>query len=271
MPDGDRDFVGSIPQIYDDLLVPLIFEGYAVALAKKVLACQPARILETAAGSGVVPRALAPHLPQTTQYVATDLHQAMLDHAISRMPPLSNVSWQTADAMALPYQDASFDVAICQFGVMFFPDRVASYREIARVLSSNGTWIFAVWDDVESNEFAQTVTNAAATVFPENPPTFLPRVAYGYHDTEAIRHELTEAGFSNVRIETVAHLSVAESARVPAVAYCQGTPLRNEIEDRNPELLAKTTEVATEHIVERFGAAEVSGKIRAHIISAVKA
>jgi len=270
MTDSDKDFVGSIPEIYDAYLVPLIFESYAEDLAARVIALDPESVLETAAGSGVVTRALASRLPTSSRYTVTDLNQPMLDHAAGMQGPDERITWQQADALNLPFEDALFDAVVCQFGVMFYPDRAASYAEACRVLKPGGSLIFNVWDRIETNEFADVVTAAAAEIFPDDPPQFLPRTPHGYYDEALIREELQAAGFAEVEYESLDATSSAPSPRHPAVAYCQGTPLRNEIEERNADLLDQVTDRATEAIAERFGSGQVSARIRGHIITATR-
>lgn len=189
----DRLFAGSIPEVYDQYLVPLIFEGYAVDLAARVEATRAARVLEIAAGTGVVTRAMAKVMP-ATEIIATDLNQPMLDYAATRTAAHS-VRWRQADATALPFDDASFDAVVCQFGVMFFPDRVAAYREAWRVLSPGGHFMSNTWDRIEENDIPMTVSDAVASLFPSDPPSFLRRTPHGYHDLKKIRGEVATAGF----------------------------------------------------------------------------
>ena len=270
MTERDKDFIGSIPEIYDAYLVPLIFEFYARDLAERVAALDPASVLETAAGSGVVTRALVSALSSEAKYTVTDLNEPMLDHAASKQAADSRITWQQADAMALPFDDESFEVVVCQFGVMFYPNRMAGYSEAYRVLKPGGALVFNVWDRIETNEFAHVVTAAAASVFPENPPLFLPRTPHGYQDESLIRKELVEAGFADVDYDSLDAISSAPSPGHPAIAYCQGTPLRNEIEERDATLLEHVTERATEAISDCFGTGSVSAKMRGHIITALR-
>lgn len=268
MAESDKVFAGSIPQFYDTLMVPLIFQEYAADTAALVASFSPGAVLETAAGSGVVTRLLAPQLKPDARYVVTDLNQAMLDYAITRQEPDSRITWRQADALALPFEDASFDVVCCQFGAMFFPSRVAGYAEARRVLRPGGRFVFAVWDRIEDNAFADDVTNAVATLFPNDPPRFLARTPHGYHDVALIRDDLHRAGFTDIHIDTRAKLSRSPSARDAATAYCQGTPLRNEIETRDASLLPLATDRAAEAIARRHGPGPVAGKIQAHLIVA---
>jgi ubiquinone/menaquinone biosynthesis C-methylase UbiE len=254
--------------MYDTYLVPLIFEAFAADLARRTARARPRSVLETAAGSGVVTRALAPLLGEQARYVVTDLNQPMLDHAASRQEPDARIEWQRADALDLPFADATFDAVCCQFGVMFFPDRVAGYAEARRVLKAGGRFLFSVWDRIEENAFAHIVTEALAEVFPQDPPRFLARTPHGYHDVGLIRDELERAGFSDIAIDTVDEVSRAPSSHHPAIAFCQGTPLRNEIEARDASLLDHATDCATTAITRRCGAGEVAGKIRGHVITA---
>jgi ubiquinone/menaquinone biosynthesis C-methylase UbiE len=269
VPESDKIFAGSIPEIYDSCLVPLIFEAFAQDLAERAAALAPGSVLETAAGTGVLTRALAAKLGPDARYVATDLNQPMLDYAASRQGADGRITWRRADALSLPFDDASFDVVCCQFGVMFFPDRSAGYEEARRVLKPGGSLLFNAWDRIEDNEFANLVTEAAAAVFPDDPPRFLARIPHGYHDISLIRDELLKAGFSRISLSTLEETSCAPSPRHVAIAYCQGTPLRSEIEARDASLLDLVTDRATAAVASRHGNGPVAGKIRGHVIMAV--
>ena len=268
MSAGDKAFTGSIPENYDRNMVPLIFESYAQDMAQRATALAPKAVLETAAGSGVVTRALTAKLSADISYVATDLNQSMLDYAATRQNADSRISWRQADAQALPFEDGTFDLVCCQFGAMFFPDRPSGYREAKRVLKPDGTFLFSVWDRIEENVFADDVTSALATFFPNDPPRFLARTPHGYHEVAVIRSDLARAGFSEVTIETVAAESRAASALDVATAYCQGTPLRNEIEARGSDKLTAATDHAAAAIAKRHGNREIAAKISAHVIMA---
>jgi ubiquinone/menaquinone biosynthesis C-methylase UbiE len=268
MLEADKLFAGSIPENYDRYMVPLIFEAYATDIARRAAFLSPNAVLETAAGSGVVARALAPRLLEGADYTVTDLNQPMLDYAASRQPPDTRIKWRQADALALPFEDAAFDLVCCQFGAMFFPDRTSGYREARRVLKPGGHFLFSVWDRIEENVFADDVTNALARIFPDDPPRFLARTPHGYHDTALIRSELEAAGFSRVVIETRAEQSRAASPRIPAVAYCQGTVLRDEILARDAEKLEFATGYSASAIADRHGSGEIAAKIQAQIILA---
>jgi ubiquinone/menaquinone biosynthesis C-methylase UbiE len=263
---SDKVFAGSIPALYDTHLVPLIFEPYAADLAARLASRPLARVLEIAAGTGVVTRAMATALPEAVSIVATDLNQAMIDHAAARGTKRP-VMWRQADAMALPFEDGAFDAVVCQFGVMFFPEKWVAYTEVRRVLKSGGDFMFNVWDKIEENEFADVVTTALTTPFPEDPPRFLARTPHGYYDQETIERDLAQGGFTaSPEIITLEARSRAASFRIPAIAYCQGTPLRHEIEARNPSRLGEATDIAAEAIAQRFGRGAVDGKIQAHVV-----
>ena len=268
--DSDQVFAGSIPDVYETYLVPLIFQPYADDLAGRVALVQPAVVLEVAAGTGVVTRAMASRLPPTTAITATDLNQPMIDYAAA-LGTDRPVRWRQADGLDLPFDDSSFDAVVCQFGAMFFPDRVTAYRECHRVLRSGGSLLFNVWDRIEDNEFAAVVTDAVAAVFSDDPPRFLARTPHGYHDTEVVRADLTRAGFTSMlQIDTIEARSRAASCTAPAIGFCQGSPLRNEIEARDASRLAQATAAAAAAIGDRFGQSDIDGKIQAHVITAVK-
>ena len=270
MSSADKVFAGSIPAIYEKCMVPMIFEPYAQELAGRVAGLSPGKVLEIAAGTGVVTRAMATRLGGTAEIVATDLNQPMLDMAAGLMPAGANVTFRQADALALPFDDARFDVAVCQFGVMFFPDKPLGYREVLRVLKPGGTYLFAVWDRIEANEFVTVVRDVLTRRFPGDPPKFMERVPHGYHDTGAILGALREAGFSDAVAETVRKTAHAHSALTAATGYCQGNPLSAEIEAREPGGLPAVTEAVAEALSKRFGAGDIEGGISAQVITARK-
>ncbi len=269
MRETDKLFEGSVPETYDRFLGPLLSEPYARDLAARIAALAPARVLETAAGTGVATRALARALPAGATIVATDLNRPMLDLAAARMET-AEVTWQQADALALPFGDGAFDAVVCQFGAMFFPDRAAAYREARRVLRRGGWFVLSVWDRIGRNELAHLVDEAVAAQFPEDPPRFLAQVPYGYHDADAIIDELRAAGFVEVAVETVARRGRAPSPLHPAVGFCQGTPLRAEIEARAPGRLGGVTDEAARAVAARFGDGPVDSGMQAHVIVATR-
>ena len=269
MAESDKVFAGSIPELYDRLLVPLIFEPYARDLAERVAQTSPSRVLETAAGTGVVTRALAARLPAHATITASDLNQPMLDRAATRLRD-DRIAWRQADALALPFADQGFDAVACQFGVMFFPDKGRGYAEARRVLKPQGRFLFNVWGAIADNEFADLVTEAVAGLFPADPPRFLARTPHGYHDVKQIRADLAAAGFASSTVETVDAVSRAASPRDVAVAFCQGTPLRNDIETRAAARLEEATQAAADALARRYGSGPLEGRIRAHVITAVR-
>jgi SAM-dependent methyltransferase len=266
----DTAFTGSVAQLYESHLVPLIFEPYAVDMAKRVAARKPRRVLELAAGTGVVTRNLAVLLDAACEIVATDLNTAMLEEA-ARIGTARPVKWRQADAMQLPFDDGSFDVVCCQFGAMFFPDRGHAFAETRRVLRPGGLFVFNVWDTIETNEFADAVTFAAGNVFPDDPPRFLARTPHGYHDERRVAHDVAAGGFEAApSIERIAFTSRAVSPRVPAIAYCHGTPLRGEIEARDAGGLERTTRAAEQELARRFGDGPIEGRIKALVVSVTR-
>lgn len=268
MSDTDKVFAGSVPKLYDDYLVPLIFSVYADDLARRVAALSPSDLLEIAAGTGAVTRAVAAQLSSSARYVATDLNEPMLAVAKQRQGDDPRMTWRQADALALPFDDAAFDVVCCQFGAMFFPDRSKGYAEAKRVLKPKGTYLFSVWDRIEDNVFADDATITLGKMFPDNPPLFMARTPHGYHDKAIIRADLERAGFTDISIETLTATSRGPSADYVAIAYCQGTPLRGEIEARDASKLKAATDAVAEAIRKRHGSGPVEAKIQALVITA---
>jgi SAM-dependent methyltransferase len=260
----DTQFAGSIPEYYHRCLGPFLFEPYAADLAARAAALRPGRILETAAGTGIVTAALVRALPEA-EIIATDLNPDMLRVAGGKLVS-PRVTFAPADAQALPFADGAFDLVVCQFGAMFFPDRIGAYREARRVLRPGGTFLFNVWDRLDANPASQAVADAVAALFPDDPPGFIGRVPFGYHDKARIEADLRAAGFTEVEAETVAKRSRG-GARELAPGLCEGSPLRAEIEARAPERLAEATEAAVAALVERCGD-PVDAAMSAHVFSA---
>jgi len=268
-PGTDTAFTGSVAAFYERYMVPLIFEPYAVDLASRVAGFGPQRVLEVAAGTGVLTRQLAVMLDEGARIVATDLNPAMVEEA-ARIGTARDVEWRQADAMQLPFESGSCDAVVCQFGVMFFADRIHALAEMRRVLRPEGLLAFNTWGSIEANEFADAVTDALATVFPDDPPRFMARTPHGYHDPARIARDLAGAGYArDPTIETVAFTSRAATARIAAVAYCQGTPLRGEIEARDPAALERATLAAEAELVRRFGDRSIEGRIEALVVTVV--
>lgn len=263
----DSAFKGSIPTLYEQYLGPLMFEPFAQDLAGRLTDITEGRIVETAAGTGIVTRAMAKTLPPQVEITATDLNQAMLDHAQPRLQA-PNVRWLQADAQALPFESSSFDAVVCQFGVMFFPDKLSGYREALRVLKPGGRFLFNVWNSLDLNPVSRIVSETVAKAFPDDPPRFIARVPFGYFDPDRIRGEVQQAGFENVEIDVVDKVSRAPSPREPAIGLCQGTPLRAEIEARAPERLDEIIAGTTEALSGYFGTASFENRMSAVFVTA---
>jgi ubiquinone/menaquinone biosynthesis C-methylase UbiE len=265
----DAKFAGSIPELYERYLVPLLFEPYAEDLARRLSDLQQGTLVEVAAGTGVVTRALRRALPSDVRIVATDLNEGMLKIA-ARGTSAPSVSFQQADAQQLPFADGSADAIVCQFGMMFVPDKSAAQREAARVLVPGGRFVFNVWDRLANNEVSLVVTRAVEGLYPQDPPRFFERTPFGYFDAAVIRAELQAAGFQRIEIDTVEQVSQAPSAEHVAIGLCQGTPLRGEIEARNPQGLAAATAAVTNALQARFGAGPFENRMSALVATAYR-
>ena len=263
----DSLFVGSIPELYDRLMVPMLFSPYAVDLANRLAVLHPEVVLETAAGTGAVTREVLARLTATAHIVASDVNPDMLTRAQSNVSD-PKITWAHADAMALPFDAASFDAVLCQFGVMFFPDRVQAYREALRVLKPGGTFLFNVWDSVAHNDFVRVASAELARIFPTDPPVFMERTPHGYFDLARIDADLRLAKFAEITIDPVTMISRAGSAIDAAMAYCQGTPLRGEILARGPDRLAEVTQKIAQALSREFGTGAIAGNVQAYVITA---
>ena len=259
------NFSASIAATYRQYMVPMLFEPYARALARRFAGTE-GHLLETAAGTGIVTRQLAT-ISNRLKIVATDLSPAMLEVARAEVPS-PNVEWLAADAGALPFANESFDAVVCQFGAMFFPDKPKAFGEAARVLRVDGRCVLAVWDRIGENEITSAVVEAVGALFPGDPPRFLSNVPHGYFQRVQIEADLRQGGFRDVTFETVALRSLAASAADAAVALCAGTPLRNELEARAPDRLASVIDDVTASLQRRFGDGPIDAKMQALFVEA---
>ncbi|MGA8846291.1 MAG: methyltransferase domain-containing protein [Nocardioides sp.] len=258
--EDDRAFIGTVPDLYEALMVPMIFEQGAADLAQEIAALDPSDLLEIAAGTGVLTRAVVARCPGA-RIVATDLNEPMLAIAARTVPEGSNVVWKCADAQQLELADDSFDVVACQFGVMFFPDRPQAFAEARRVLRDGGTYALNTWDSLATNDFARVITEALVAAAPQEPLLFMERTPHGLHDEELLRSELAGVGFSSVTCEWVEGVSRSTAADA-ALAYCQGTPMRGML-DAHSSLDPETgTRLGAEALLARYGPGPIEGRIR---------
>ena len=265
MTSSDSVFSGSIPALYDRMLVPMLFAPWADDLTERVAALGPHDLLEIAAGTGVVTERLARALPHAN-IVATDLNPAMLDEARRHAAP---VTFQAADAQALPFADASFDLVACQFGVMFYPDRPAAQREARRVLRPAGHYLFSVWDSIDRNPASQAISDALASLFPDDPPRFLDRTPFGHHDTAVLTRELREAGFVRVEVASLVKRHGRVSARDAAEGLCRGSPLAAEIAAHGPDAMDRAVEAAARALAPLLdGDGKLDAPMAAHVLTA---
>ena len=268
MTGTDTIFAGSIPGIYDRYMVPLIFQPYAQLAAERARVLHPRRILETAAGTGVLTEALLNVLPDA-KIIATDLNQPMLERAMSRLRS-SDIRFLQCDALSLPFDDGCFDLVACQFGVMFFPDKVQANREARRVLRDRGTYLLLIWNSIDANLATKVAGRAVADLFPDNCAAFYERVPFRYFDTARIEDDLRAAGFAGIEIETVELRSRAASAHDAAIALTQGTPMRSEIEKEGEGALALATDAASAALCQFESAQGFDAPMSAHIVTATK-
>jgi len=267
---GADGSVASLFDVYDELLVPLIFQSYADALVARLADVRTGSVLEIAAGTGAVTRPLAAALPAEISITATDLVPGMIARA-ERVGTARPVTWQQADAMALPYDDESFDVVVCQFGVMFLTPKADAFAEVRRVLRPGGRFLFSVWDRLEANEVPAAVCDIVKGLFTDNPPDFLERTPYGYHDPEAIVADLRAGGFdAPAAVEAIEHRSAPMGPVEVATAVCAGTPMRNEIEGQAAGRLGDVIAATAAALADRYGPGDLTGPTRARFVAVVR-
>ena len=250
MPDVNARFEGSIPELYDRHLGPVIFEPYAADLARRMSADGAGPVLEIACGTGILTARLHARLSPAVHLVATDLNEAMIDHARSRLKGVERIEWRSADAAALPFANAAFAAAACQFGLMFVPDKAAAFREAQRVLVDGGLFAFNVWDSLAHNPFGRIAHETIGSFFRTDPPNFY-QVPFGFHDTEVLRHLLQANGFVDISLDRVALETRSPSAHSFAMGLVKGNPVRIAIEERGIDLDTIVDAVAAALV--RFG------------------
>lgn len=268
MLEQELRFTGSVPQNYDHLMVPMLFRPYAEELARRASAFAPRRIVETAAGTGALTGALSAALPDA-EIVATDLNQPMLEVAEARLHS-PRIVFVAADAQQLPLPSGQFDLVVCQFGAMFFPDRVKAHGEARRLLKSGGRYLLAIWDRIERNPLTQAAQQALIDCFPKDPPLFMKEGPFGYHDTHSIESDLHEAGFHSVEIETVTLPSRSPSARDAATALFYGSPMGVEVEERETGSSERVFAKLTQALRSFEGSNGIDTSMAAHIVTATQ-
>ena len=266
MSSGDVAFVGSVPEVYDRYMGPMIFEPYAVDIAGRVPP-DASKVLEIACGTGISTRAIRNALSAPARLIATDLNQEMINRARSKFTAIENVELRQADATSLPFPDASFDTIVCQFGMMFFPDKDAALQEVRRVLRPGGMFLFSVWDRLEKNEISLAVHEAFQSFYPDDPPRFY-CVPFGLHDTWLIHSMLEAHAFTDIHWSTVQKTSVSPSAQNAAAGLVEGTPVIGQIAERGAERLPDLLREVAEEIRRRFGDHPVTTKMQALVWSA---
>ena len=251
-----------MPEAYDRLLAPSVFRPFAVDLAERAARLQPGRVLEIAAGTGVLTSELVEAIPGA-DVVATDLNSAMVEFGSGLVP---GASWQQGDALDLQFEDDEFDLVVCQFGVMFFPDKQAGFREAGRVLRPDGALLFNTWATIDTHGFAAALITGVERVFPDDPPTFMVAVPHGYPDLDQVAADLAAGGLERVSVETVTLEGRAGSAADIATGFCTGTPLRMALESRGD--LARSTAVISEEMTNVLGAGPITAQMTAYVIEA---
>jgi len=265
MIDQNARFEGSIPGVYERCMVPVFFVPYARNLAASLDLGEGAQILELACGTGVLTRTLLSSARRPFSLTATDLNDAMLELAKQQVPD-GDIRWQHVDAASLPFEPASFDAVICQFGVMFFRDKVRAASETRRVLRPGGVYLFNTWGALSENPCFRVANETISRFMPE-PPTFF-ALAFGYHDRQQVMADLRAGGFREITIETVDLEGRSPSVKDLATGLVQANPGIAAIRERATSSVAEVTAAVAEALTREFGSDEVRFPLRAHVATA---
>ncbi len=263
-------FDGSIPATYDRLLGPMLFEPYARDIVQRLHLGRTPRVLEIACGTGRVTRHLLASMGGNALLTATDLSPSMLLEARVRIGDDRRVTWQEADAMKLPFEDGAFDAVVCQFGVMFFPDKALGLAEMHRVLAPRGRLAFNTWDSMEQNPYAAVASRAVKEFFPFDPPTFFD-IPFGMHDVTALEALTTDAGFTKVQVTTRADVMKCARTLDAATGFVRGNPMINALKERgvaDVDAIIRAVEAAFRR---EFGDSPMRSTMQAHVVTAHKA
>jgi len=255
-------FVGSIPENYDLYLGPCLFEPFATNLVRRVRVPDGGAVLETACGTGLVTRHLRDSLQTDVRLVATDLNEAMLAYAATKFGPEDGVELRQADATELPFTDGSFDAVVCQFGLMFFPDKPRAVSEANRVLKPGGAYVLNVWDAIENNDLANAANDTMLSFFETDPPTFY-QVPFSLHDQTKVKALLEDARFKDIEMSVVAEIGISNSAADAAKGLIEGNPVIAEINQRSPSSVQSIEEALSTRIAARCGDNPVRAKLQA--------
>lgn len=269
MTESSTHFVGSIPENYDEGLGPILFEDFATDLASRAASHKAEKVVELAAGTGIVSRKLRDGLPKDTKLVVTDLNPPMLDIAKEKFEEGENIEFMPADAMSLPFEDESCDLVVCQFGVMFFPEKAVAFREVQRVLKPGGLFLFNAWGTMDNCSYSNIVYDVGASFFPNRPPTFY-LVPFSYADIDTAHGDLAAAGFENRHHETIDMLKEVPDWQAFGKGLVFGNPLIEEIEQQGTVSPEEVMEAIIAALQDHFGAAPVSIPLHATVYQALK-
>lgn len=269
-PTGAPSFSGSVPKTYHDFLGPLIFDAYARDMAGRAKAVlkERSRVLELACGTGIVTNMLAELLGPGASLLATDISEPMLNLARNNFMGSPGVAFQAVDACSLPFEDGAFDLIVCQYGVMFFPEKARAMQHARRVLAPGGTYLFNIWDSFEHNPIPRTVHETVTGLLPTNPIPFLAKMPFGYSDRAEIERVTRAGGFTNVRLESIEFPCSAPSAADAARAWVEGTPILAGLAERGITDPTPVRQAVEKVLKEKFGERPCKATMRAIVVTA---
>ena len=229
---------GGAAEIYERHMVPAIFGPWAEDLLALATPKPGERVLDVACGTGVVTRLVAQRVGPTGTVVGLDLNPGML--AVARaVPPRhgAQIEWREGNVGAIPVADATFDLALCQQGLQFFPDRPAALREIRRVLAPRGRLALSVWRPMQhSSGFEALATALGRLIAPEAAAIMQGPFALGSADE--LRTLVTGAGFGDVVVQPAAKTLRFPSPEEFVRRYVAATPLAAVVAKANDEARA---------------------------------
>lgn len=267
--DAVLNFNGSVPEVYETVLGNFIFEPFAVDIVNRISNKNAFNVLELAAGTGRVTKHLIHAFSPNAKIVASDISLPMMEKA-KLVVSSQNLTWQQVDIADIPFSEGSFDVIVCQFGVMFLQDKLRAFSEIRRVLKLGGQLLFSTWACIEENPIWKISNQVATKFFGPAPAAIQKSGPFSICNAVDAEAQLHDAGFIHTKVEKQRITSSISSASLAAKGFIHGLPLKDIIIKQNPEILSQIQEEMENSFADHFGNNPLTASFTAFVFEAIK-